>query len=162
VAASDDIDRIMRAVERGIRRSLVPKEMLRLGRLAVSIIQQRTRRGFGVKKTGDRRRKLKALSKRYIEKRRRANLSRFTSAKKSNLTFSGQMLSSMRAEVRRFGIVKITFSPRRTGGGNNRQIAEIVSRERPFNNLSAVEIRALVESYDTTMQATIDKALRGL
>lgn len=162
MSADRDLKRIRLAIEKAIKRSLSPTQMRKLGKLAIKIIQQRTRRGFGVKKSGAPRRRLKPLSREYIRRRRRARLSRFTSAKKSNLTFSGQLLSLMRATVKKPGSVTINFDKRRRDGRKNSEIAEAVSKERPFNNLSKVEIRALVESYDRTLQRTLDKALTGL
>jgi len=162
LAAEEDLKRIFRRIQKGIRETLGNKDMTRLGKLAISIIQRRTRRGFGVNRSGGNRRRLKRLSPGYIKQRKRANLSRFTSARKSNLTFSGQLLSSMKARPVKLGSVKITFTGRRRDGQKNSDVAEHVSNARPFMNLSKREMRALAESYDLTLQATITKALRGL
>ncbi len=162
MAAEQDLRKIVTQIQKGIRKTLTKKDMLRLGKLAITIIQRRTRRGFGVKKDGGRRTRLKRLSPGYVARRKKATLSRFTSARKSNLTFTGQMLSAMDAKIKKLGSVTISFDKRRRDGELNQDIADAVSEARPFMHLSKVEIRALVESYDKTLQATIDKALRGL
>lgn len=158
MAASDDLKRVIRDIEKSLKRSVSSREMQRLGKMAIQIIQRRTRRGRGVSKSGGSVRTLKRLSPNYIaaRKRQRRKLSRFTSPGKSNLTFTGKMLSSMQATVVKQGHVRIGFKGRR-----NEKVAEYVSKQRPFNNLARKEINALVEEFDKTFQAVLDRALRG-
>ena len=107
---------------------------------------KRTRLGYGVKSSGAQRYKLPPLSNPYIELRRRYKLDSNTSAKKSNLTRSGQLLNSM-------GITGFTPNGVKVGpkGGrsdssaSNADIAAYqIKQGRTFNNLSDAEYRQLI------------------
>ena len=162
MAAIDDLRKITKAIQKGIRQSLSRKELLEIGKTAVAIIQRRTRRGFGVAKSGGVRRRLAPLSAKYIKQRQRAKLSRFTSPRRSNLTFTGQMLASLNARVVKPGTVTISADGRRRDGKRNEDVAIFVSQRRPFLNLSKKEIEVLTEDYDRSLEAQLTRALKGL
>lgn len=138
--------------------------MNELGEFAVDRIVKRTRLGKGVSEDGGDPQSLKALSKSYKDTRkgkiafatspsghvysykpkRPPKLSPFTSAGKSNLTFTGQMLDAVKVILSKRGNVKVSVeNSKRDEGGTNKKIAGFVSEERPFLNLSAPEILAL-------------------
>lgn len=87
-------------------------------------------------------------------------LGEFGKASKSNLTFSGQMLSSMTFNIRKYGFtVYIPNTLRRGSKITNAQLAQYVSQNgRPFMNLTAGESR-IVKSR---MRTQIQKRLRKL
>ena len=146
-------------MRKSIGKSVSKKTMLELGKQAVMQIVERTRRGFGVEKTDANKRKLKPLSQRYIEKRKRANnLSNTTTPKKSNLTFTGQLLRSMR--VKQVSNRRVRWGPNkriRKGGLTNERLGEIVSEERPFNFLSKQDIKKLSRSLDKKLTDALRK-----
>ena len=122
--------------------------------LALDLIRRRARSGKGVAKAGGVPRPFKKLSPRYVDYRRRnANrLSAFTTPGKSNVTFTGQMLLSMRLDKRASASYLITFDGKRTDGKTNSEVAAHVSKSRPFLNLSKDEQervrRAFARAFD--------------
>jgi hypothetical protein len=60
-----------------------------------NIIKKRTQLGYGVPSTGASNTKLKPLSEKYIIKRANSDINENTTPKKSNLTFTGDMLNSI-------------------------------------------------------------------
>ena len=88
--------------------SINQKAMKAFGEAARDLIVARTRRGFGVEKTGANQQRLKPLSQSYIKQRQRSSLDPTTSARKSNLTFSGQLLRSI---VVKAGRGKVSIQP---------------------------------------------------
>ena len=109
-----------------------------VGRYAIDLIVKRVRRGFGVKSPGGSEQKLKPLSKAYIKKRKKSALSAFTSPSKSNLTFTGTLLYSLRLRTKSKSIT-IGFDEARPDGKTNSEVARNVSKDRPFLNLSRDE-----------------------
>lgn len=142
------LDRFIKKVEKSVQETTKRESMRRVALLAIELIVKRTRSGKGVPPKRGRsgpnpnERKLKPLSKSYIEQRKKANLDTTTSPRKSNLTFSGRMLRSMRIKsITNQGLVEIGPSKQaRKGGLTNEDIAEFVSVVRPFNNLSRKEV----------------------
>ena len=133
-----------------------------LGKEAVSLIKDRTRDGFGVNTKGGVKHSLKALSKAYIERRKRSRLHADTSPAKSNLTFSGQLLNSLRSVVEGSQVLVYPQGNRRGKGPDNLAVAGYVEKAgRAFLNFSAKEIKALVKFYETTVLSKSLKA-KGL
>lgn len=128
-----------------------------LGEQAVTIIVRRTRLGYGVPDhsngTGTRF-KLQALSKSYVKYRERypAFMSGLTTAKRSNLTFTGQLLDSMRVVSIAPGSVRIGPTGTRRGESlSNATLAGYVAAKgRPFLSLSNLEAEQLVRFYRNT------------
>ena len=100
-------------------------------------VRKRTRQGFGVSRNNGIKRSLKQLASSTIKKRSRLPLSPKTTPSKSNLTQSGSMLDSIKADVDGTQI-KVTI----TGAKNNKK-AQFVSKDRPFLNLSKDEVDAI-------------------
>lgn len=116
---------------------------------ARKVILARTIAGQGVSETGGSIGRLKPLSKKYISYRQRykSSLASYTSPSKSNLTFSGELLSSLTQKRVRPGNWQLFFKGNHGTGISNARLARYVSRDRPFLNLGRTELRALNEFY---------------
>lgn len=134
-----------------------PSQMRFLGTEAIKLIVKRTRNGFGVEADGQPSRRLLKLADSYVNYRRQNRFRLHPSAtpRKSNLTFTGQMLDSFQIRQVTQGRTFIAPFGRRSGGGpTNLQVAQFVTdgihksgkvRPRPFNNLSRSEIQRLAK-----------------
>ncbi len=98
-------------LESVIDKALAPKNKKRIGKLAVRLIQVRTRLGFGVR-SGEKV-KLKPLADSTVKRRRKKALSGLTGPGTSNLTESGQMLEDITFTVKS-DTVSIDFSTARS------------------------------------------------
>ena len=89
-------------------------------------------------------------------------LGEFGSPTKSNLTFTGQMLSSMTFDIKKFGFIVFIPETRRRGEKiTNAQLARYVSENgRPFMNLTAGEIRIVKSRMRKQIQKRLRKLLR--
>lgn len=124
---------------------------------AIRLIQIRTRLGYGVKETGAKRERLTPLKPKYkvFRAKNRFELDNTTSANRSNVTFSGQMLGSMKIVSIRDRSVVIGPAGRRSPvlgvpqRITNRKLAQIVQLDggRPFMPLSDLELRKLDRFY---------------
>lgn len=131
-----------------------------LGEIAADMVRLRTRLGYGVQSTGEPREKLKPLSENYKKQRKKMDLNENTSPSKSNLTRTGQLLSSIGVKSITGNQVVIGPQGSRDDGKDNSEIAQYVSEQgRPFNNLSDVELKRLKERVRKDLQA---KLLRDL
>lgn len=162
MGAKEDIDLIakrMNSIFRGKAKSAQKNLLKQMGLASIDIIVARTRRGFGVKKTGGNRRKLKRLSKPYIKMRSKAKLHKTTSPKKSNLTFTGQMLESVKI-LRSTDDSSFSIGPsgRRRDGKSNADVSRWVSGVRPFMNLGRSEITSLRGFLEKQLRDRIKKA----
>lgn len=157
------IDQVIKAIEKTFSSQLFYQ---RLGNKTKSIVFKRTKAGFGVSSDTSKspvRVKLKKLSPKYKEYRKKVNLGEFGRLGKSNLTLTGQMLASMRSRSTSSGF-KITI-PRtlrrtpilgRVSVFNNNDILQETRKERPFFALTVAEQRVvLLEIRDE-----LNKALR--
>lgn len=160
MGAKADLEKFVRNIRRGTGATASKANMRLIGERAIQLIVRRTQQGFGVARTGGNEQSLKSLSSAYVEHRRnnRDKLDPTTTPTKSNLTFTGTMLRSM--TIKSLSNNSVTFGPnnrRRKGGLTNFQIAEILEKRRPFNNLSAKEINTMVEFIDKILQLEIVK-----
>jgi hypothetical protein len=129
--------------------------------IAADLIRKRTRLGYGVNEEGAERKRLKALRPSYIDFRKgkvafytsklghvypvtrnikKPILSEFTTATRSNLTFTGQLLDSLKGRTTTRGIV-VYLDPRRVGSKlTNAQIKDYQEKQgRSFFYLSRTE-----------------------
>ena len=131
---------------------------------AAELIVKRTRAGFGVKSfRAQRTNRLLSLDPDYIAYRRRKKLDSTTSPGKSNLTFTGQLLRSIKGNVTKEGRAVINFKDRRRGERlTNTQLAEYVEEQgRPFLYLAKTEQLKLAKFYEKTFSAILkNKGLR--
>lgn len=155
------------------------KNMMLIGEYAKELIKKRTRLGYGVEKTGDERKKLKALSDSYIDQRKgkvsfiktkakniipvkplsSPKLSPSTSPTKSNLTKSGSMLDSMSVTSSN-GKVRIAPQGSRSDSRfSNEEIASLVTKQgRPFNNLAKGDLKQL-RDFVSSLLNTLSRKL---
>lgn len=127
-------------------------------RMATTLIVRRTRSGKGVSSDGGSLSQLKPLSRAYIERRRRSRLSAFTSAGKSNLTFTSELLGSMTAERRSAGSWWIVFKGSRARGLTNAKLAQYVAAAgRPFLYLAKTELAELERGYRRTFDDLVKR-----
>ena len=136
-----DISDFVKSVEKTIDESLSRKQLTVLGKATLAIIYKRTKKGIGVNKTGQvggARKRLKALEKSTNSKAKIPSKTYIqpTSPRKSNLTFSGQLLDSLK--VKKISARKKSFviSPEGKRKGSslaNFEVAEFVDQNgRPF------------------------------
>lgn len=155
------LEAFIKNLRRGVGDTFTKRQMQAYGELAIEAIVKRTRQGFGVNRTGGKSRRLKPLSESYIEqrKRKRSQLDSTTSPRRSNLTFTGQLLRSMR--VKKVTNRKVVWGPnkrRRRGGLTNERLGEIVAEQgRPFNFLAKTDIARLVKVVDKYLQRQMKK-----
>lgn len=118
---------------------------------AIKIIVRRTRLGYGVAENYGTRYRLPPLSSSYIEQRRRSReLSSTTAPRKSNLTFTGQMLESVSIiKINDRGNLSIEATgKRRQSKLTNLQVARFnAANGRVFNKLSRLEFQQLIRFY---------------
>jgi phage gpG-like protein len=149
-------------------KSLLSKEYLReIGVEASNLIRTRTRLGYGVEKAGAERQKLAPLKPSTKKRRKKLQLNENTNPGKSNLTETGQLLSSIAVlEVSKTGV---TVGPKgiRTDRKKNEDIAEWLAKgdpsrnrdARPFISLSKVEQKRLKEKVRKDLEKKLKKAL---
>jgi hypothetical protein len=141
-----------------------PRIMRALGNEAARLMVRRTRLGFGVSKDGAKRNKLTPLSPQYIQTKREkfSGLSSLTRPKKSNLTRTNQMLTSIKVIDSMRGRVSV-------GATGNRHDSDLTNEDvvrfnqvtgrvlRPFLNLSALEIKGLQRTYTKIIDPAFGK-----
>ena len=126
---SSYVDRI---VKKAIKDGTSVSKMKKIAKSTAIEVKRRTRLGYGVAGHNRKRTKLKALAREYIAYRRLVGTHRETSARKSNLTLTGQMLNALKGEGLKSGI-RISFSENRKEGDlTNSEVAKRVSGARPF------------------------------
>ena len=111
----------------------------------VDIIKKRTRLGYSVDSQGGSKQKLNPLSKKYVEHRQKTGVSGPGTPARSNLTYTGQMLDDLTAEVfDRFITFKFDSDESET------KAMYVTEQGRPFMNLSQSEInqvRQLIQEH---------------
>lgn len=148
---------VTKSINIAISKSLSPTKMQKIADSTALDIKRRTRLGFGVHANGAKRKRLKRLSDKYIARRRATGTHDETSPKKSNLTYTGQLLNSLKAEGYKKGF-RIVFNDRRKGEKlTNSKLAEYVSKARPFLNLSNRQIQRLGEDIASNIKDEISK-----
>ena len=158
MSASLDISNVFKKVRALTREAILPQSIQPIAVEAALLIRKRTRLGYGARAMGGERFGLKKLSPSYVKfrlSRGAPYLSEFTAPKRSNLTFTGQMLDSIGIVRIQAGKVFIGPQGNRTDpfskGKTNAQIAKYVAQNgRPFMYLTRPEISQLVRSYRIT------------
>jgi phage gpG-like protein len=148
---------IEKRIKKEIGDGLSQRAMRRIGTVMLVLITRRTREGYGAVRTGAGRKPLKELSGEYIKRRKRARLDPTTRPSKSNLTFTGQMLRSM--SILGTTNTAVLVGPkrsRRKGGLTNFQVAELVSKERPFLFLTDKELETVTDFVDDEIEKAAD------
>jgi hypothetical protein len=87
---------------------------------------------------------IKPLSQKYIEYRKTKILGPFASARKSNLTFSGELLESIIVRIGAQSIFVEIDNANHSSGQNLQEIADAVAKKgRPFFGISTTEAKTL-------------------
>lgn len=150
---SVSLNRFVDKIKRTVKEAVGPSAKLALGKEAVKIIVRRTRLGYGVNQELGSRSRLKILSEKYIEQRRRYRktgyLSKTTQPAKSNLTLTGQMLDSVTfKQVGRRLLIQPSKSSRFDTDATNYDIATYQAEQgRVFMNVSQNEFNQLLRFY---------------
>ena len=155
----------------------------KLGKMAVDMIYKRVKSGFGVNAEGlppamTTKQKLKPLSKSYIDYRsgkikffkakqghtypvegsfKKPVTGKFGSAKRSNLTLTGQMLEALGFRIQGAKIFIKVNNKLRKDGLTNAKVAELVSEERPFISLTGTEERILIRELNSILNKLVKK-----
>jgi len=152
-----------------------------VGKYTVPMIQGRVRRGYGVEKTDDEEKSFERLSAKYIERREgkkqsgprskqkklttQEKLSAYTSPSKSNLTFTGKFIESIRYKLFK-GKIEIGVSGKHKSGkktvdnkdilkGHEFGVAKRNLPARPFLHLSANEKKKIRQLFERQLGGAI-------
>jgi len=145
MSAANDITRFVKKLFGVFDRFVDDAKMRAIGVEASRLIKVRTRLGYGVSSNGKQRKKLKKLSDNYLifRAKHRDELDSETSPERSNLTFTGQLLNSMKVKKAKKGSVIIGPSGKRSGERltNDELGQHVEDAGRPFNYLSNLETK---------------------
>lgn len=150
---ANEIFKVVSKIQKAIKDAVKPSELRPLGQFVVETIVKRTRLGYGVRRNFGEKEKLKPLSKKYIEKRKNSrDLDNFARPKFSNLTFTGQMLNSVKVlKISPGRLVIGPFGDRREGRISNAKVAEYQEKQgRTFNRISRLEYQQALRFYRRT------------
>jgi hypothetical protein len=150
MSAQDDIKQFIKELARLKKKA--EDELLDIGKEAVKLIKKRTRLGYGVDSHGAKKTKLKALSTPYKATRKKHKPQGPSTASKSNLTYTGEMLDDLEAVRKSDNSIKIDLKTT-----HSKDKAEWVSEDRPFNNLSKAEIKQLRQQLQKAINKEADK-----
>lgn len=168
MSAIKQLNDFLAEFELTLKSAATKKAMAELGNFMIAMIVKRTRQGFGVQKVGTSKVRLDALSDSYetFRKRNRDKLDSTTRPGKSNLTFSGVMLKSLRVKENTGTSIVIGANRRpRKGGLTNEDLAEFAeagSSNRPrreFMSLTDRELERTTRFIDRKLSRTIAKNL---
>lgn len=156
--ATTALKKIVSRLSKTLDQAVSQKEMRALGEFTLDLIVKRTLLGYGVKENFGVKAKLKPLSTRYKAFRRTySGLSGKTTATKSNLTLTGEMLDSMVIKGIK-GKAVIQPSGRVLGRPSNLTIAQHQEEQgRIFNRVSRLEFQQLLRFYRKTFGDLLDK-----
>lgn len=157
---TDPLKRLDVALDKAISRAISKSKMTKYMRALAAIIKKRTRLGFGVAKDGASKKKLKGLSSKYIDKRKKSRLSSQTRPGRSNLTFTGQMLDALTGGGEKEGPGVVFLEENRNDDKKNSDIAEWnEDKGRPFLYISKAERKQLEKKVRDDIKKSISKVL---
>jgi hypothetical protein len=142
-------------INQTIRQAGSKEVMLILAKKAKEVLYLRVKSGKGIGKQ-----QLKPLSNSYKKQRSKLSLGDKGTANKSNLTLTGQMLDAISYEVAKdYFKLYIKASSRyaakpswKTPVANNKQVAEYVSKERPFFELADDEKLIIEREFNSIIK----------
>lgn len=154
------LDKAVAKIKTICKDGISTKELRALAEESIVIVQRRARLGYGSPTTaGGQRFAFPGLSQSYVEFRSKGRgaewLSDTTTPRKSNVTFTGQMLESIKVVSLSAGKVSIAPTGTRSDpfsrrGLTNAQVASYLEQQgRPFLNLTKPEVSQLVRFYRT-------------
>lgn len=162
--AINDLKSILNKLSKTVQESIDRVTMQKVGDFTALLIVKRTRLGYGVNDNFGEKKKLAGLSLNYIKARKRNGVDSTSSAKKSNLTKTGQMLKSVKAKYKSKGIVIIKPTGTRDDGNTNEDIARYNAERSPsrvFNRVSALEFQQILRYYRKTFGDLVKKSSKG-
>jgi hypothetical protein len=143
------------ALEKAKKEITSSENLQKIGSDLAEQIKVRTRLGNGLAENGGEPDKLRPLSEPYIKERKVTQLSQFTTAKKSNLTLTGQMLDEIVAKIAN-GIITITFKSQESKD----KARWNTDKGRPFLSISRVQIERLTNALNKQLSEAIKKYLK--
>ena len=148
-SATQKIKDIVKRLEKTLKQAVSKNEMGEVGKFALNLIVKRTRLGYGVEKTFGSKYAFPSLSPNYIKFRRKfERLSGTTSAAKSNVTLTGQLLASMRVTSKQGSFIITPTGSRSDSPLSNLELADILeTKGRIFNRLSLLEYQQTLRYY---------------
>lgn len=158
-------------IQKMIAELLTKPYMEQVGNFAASMVKTRTQLGYSVDKPGAPKKKFAPLKPSTIKQRKKLKkgqaLNENTSPTKSNLTRTGQLLSSIGVEKVEDTVVTVSPRGTRNDGYTNEEIAKFAAdgdpkrdrAKRPFVSLSDIEVKRLKERIRKDLQLKVQKAL---
>lgn len=141
--AKVNITAFQKRIEKQLKQVVSRNNMKQFATLAIELIKDRSRKGLGVE--NNKLTSFPSLSPLYIAQRRRSRLSPFTTATKSNITFSGRLLASLRVQAEKEGKIVVAPSGTSRNGIPNKRVAEyLVEMDRVFLDLTEQERQKLI------------------
>lgn len=130
--------------------------MVKVANETKKMVQERTRQGFGVKKTDTNKVRLKKLSPSYKKRRKKLQkkglLSDKTTPNKSNLTQKGEMIDTLKTQVsRNKAEVKVN------GDKNQKKAKQQAKAGRKFMDLSKTELKKVLNIIKQDIKDDITK-----
>lgn len=163
--AINDLTKILDKLSKTVQESIGRVAMQAVGDFTALLIVKRTRLGYGVSDNFGTKEKLAPLSSLYILARKKyLNIDGTSSAKKSNLTQTGQMLRSVKAQYKGKGIIFVEPTGTRDDGLTNLEVAGFASDDpgkRPFNRVSKLEFEQILRYYRKTFGDLVKKSNKG-
>lgn len=151
-------------LSRNIKKSFDQKFMREVGEESIRLIFTRTKLGYGVPNQGGAKQKLKPLSSLYVQLRKtiqkKGGLDPSTTPKKSNLTKTGQMLRSIKIKRSNDGTVWIGPMGYRKDGLTNEEVANKVSKARPFMYLTNLETKKIQRFAQNNFNSVFKKRFK--
>jgi len=162
--AINDLNKILSKLSKTVQETVNRVTMQKVGDFTAELIVKRTRLGYGVDDNFGEKKKLAALSINYVKTRKRLGVDSTSSAKKSNLTRTGQMLKSVKAKYKSAGSIIITPTGNRSDGESNLDIAKYNAERSPsrvFNRVSKLEFQQILRFYRKTFGDLVKKSSKG-
>lgn len=156
------LEEIVKNLKESVNEARRPDIFRNLAKFSIDIIVKRTRLGYGVDKFLEPKSKLRPLADSYVKQRRKTKLNALTSAKKSNLTRTGQMLDSIKilSVSQKSAVIGPTGSRSDSSSTNEQIVAYNAEKGRVFLNLSDLEYAQVFREYRRTFGDLLKK--RGL
>lgn len=154
MANKDPFKKAFKNVEDIVKEVSKPKNLQTIGNTAVDIVRKRIRLGYGCDASG-KRTKLKGLKDSYkkVRKKGKGKLSKSTTPAKSNLTFTGKMLNSMRAYLGKPGEIVISFAKKYS----LRKAQWVTENGRAFMGLTKQEQKRMTKEVSALIYTIIKK-----
>lgn len=169
MTVTQDMTRFTEKVTKTIGRMRTKRTMDFLAKLAIELILDHVRKGYGLSKAGQSLKKLKGLSRNYKTWRSKGGkkyLGPHAQPFLSNLNFTGEMIDSMTILDTKTGRISIGPSKKKHSGSKltNWKLANLHHNgegnlpKRKFNYLSKNEITKVVEAFTEALTKELKNA----